>query len=52
MEIVDTYSDTRRITYDLSFLDNVITSCKGTRWVDIAGQFNIHGSVHHNNILI
>lgn len=38
MEIVDTDSDTRRITSDLSFMDNIITDCKGMRWEDIMGQ--------------
>jgi len=38
MEIVDTDRDTRRLTSDLSFLDNIIMDCKGMRWEDITGS--------------
>lgn len=38
METVDTELDTRRLTPDLSFLDNIIMDCKGMRCEDMMGQ--------------
>ena len=38
MEIVDTHSDTRRTTSDLSFVDNIIMDCNGMRREDIMAK--------------